>query len=116
MIEKAARGEAVSGDVRDAVTDWLYVKDAVQSLLLACKLENPKSRIYNIGGGSYSVGEVADIVKKYLPAARINLEAKRTFPWPPSYRWDRAEEEMGFAPLFDIDKGVRDFIEEAQKP
>jgi len=116
MIEKAARGEAVSGDVRDAVTDWLYVKDAVQSLLLAREIKEPKNRVCNIGGGSYSVGEVSAIVKKYLPAATINLEAKRTFPWPPSYRWDRAKEEMGFTPIFDIDKGVRDFIEEAQKP
>ncbi len=116
MIEKAARGEAVSGDVRDAVTDWLYVKDAVNSLLLAREIENPKTRIYNIGGGSHSVGEVSGIVKKCLPAARINLEAERTFPWPPSYCWDRAEEEMGFIPIFDIEKGVKDFIEEAQNP
>jgi len=116
MIEKAARGEDVSGDVRDAATDWLYIKDAVQSFLLARQAENPKSRIYNIGGGSYSVGQVADIVKKYLPTAGIHLEAKRIFPWPPSYRWDRGEEELGYTPVFDIERGVRDFIEEARKP
>jgi len=115
MIEKAARGESVAGDARDAITDWLYIKDAVQSLLLAREIKNPKHRIYNVGGGSYSVGQVADLVRKYLPAAKIHLEAKRTFPWPPSYQWNRAEEELGYTPLFDIDKGVRDFIAEARE-
>jgi nucleoside-diphosphate-sugar epimerase len=115
MIEKAARGEPVSGDVREAVTDWLYVKDAVKSLLLAREIKNPKHRVYNVGGGSYSVGQVADLVRKYLPAAKIHLAAKRTFPWPPSYQWKRAEEELGYTPLFDIDKGVQDFISEAEK-
>jgi nucleoside-diphosphate-sugar epimerase len=115
MIEKAARGEEVAGDVRDAVTDWLYIKDAVNSLILAREVPNPKKRTYNIGGGSFSVGQVAQIVKKFIPNARIHLEAKRQFPWPPSYTWEAAREELGYQPRFPIEKGVQDLIEEARK-
>jgi nucleoside-diphosphate-sugar epimerase len=115
MIEKAARGEEVTGDVRDAVTDWLYIKDAVNSLILAREAPNPKRRIYNIGGGSFSVGQVAQIVKKFIPGARIHLEAKRQFPWPPSYKWEPAREELGYEPRFPIEEGVRDLIEQARK-
>ena len=113
MIEKSARGEAVAGKFRNAVTDWLYIKDAVNSLLLIRDKTGP-SRVYNIGGSSHSVGEVAEIVKKIIPGAKISLEAQQLFPWPPSYRWTRAEAELGYRPLFDIEAGVRDFIAEVR--
>jgi nucleoside-diphosphate-sugar epimerase len=115
MIENAARGEEVTGDVRDAVTDWLYIKDAMNSLILAREVPNPKRRVYNIGGGSFSVGKVAEIVKGFIPDARIHLEAKRQFPWPPSYTWDAARDELGYQPQFSIEKGVQDMIEEARR-
>ena len=115
MIEKAARGKEVTGDVRDAVTDWLYIKDAVTSLILARQVPNPKRRIYNIGGGSFSVGQVAQIVKGFIPDARIHLEAKRQFPWPPSYKWEAARDELGYQPRFPIEKGVQDLIAEARR-
>jgi len=114
LIEKTAIGQAVEVDAAEAVTDWLYIKDAVNSLLLARKVENPKYRIYNIGGSSHSVREVVDIVEKFIPEAKIETKAKRLFPWPPSYSWLKAKEELGYQPLFDIEKGVRDFIEEAR--
>lgn len=115
LIEKSAIGQAVEVDAADAVTDWLYIKDAVSSLLLARDVENPKNRIYNIGGGSHSVREVVDVVKRFIHDAKIELKAKRLFPWPPSYSWLKAREELGYQPLFDIQNGVKDFIEEARK-
>jgi len=115
LIEKSALGYPVKVDVADAVTDWLYIKDAVNSLLLARKVDNLKQRIYNIGGGTSSVGEVVDIVKRFVPHANIELEAKRLFPWPPSYDCTRAQEELGYKPLFDIENGIKDFIEVARK-
>jgi nucleoside-diphosphate-sugar epimerase len=114
MIEQSAMGEPVRVDVADAVTDWLYIKDAINSLLLARSAKNPQQRIYNIGAGTYSVRQVADVVRQLIPAAQIQLEAKRTFPWPPSYTWVKAEEELGYKPLFTIEGGVRDFIEECK--
>lgn len=114
LIEKSALGQAVKVDVADAVTDWLYIKDAINSLLLARQAENPKERIYNIGGGTHAVREVAEIVKRFIPNATIQLEARKVFPWPPSYDWSKAQEELGYEPLFDIEEGVKDFIEEAR--
>jgi len=115
MIEKSALGEAVRGEVADAVTDWLYIKDAVSSLILAGKAEQLKERIYNIGTSSHSVREVADIVRRQIPNSDIRLEAKRTFPWPPVYDCSAARRELGFAPAFTIEEGVRDFIKETKK-
>jgi UDP-glucose 4-epimerase len=115
MIEKAGLGQPVVVDTADAVTDWLYVKDAVRALLLAMRVSEPRQRIYNIGEGSYSTRQVAAVVKRLLPDAQIELVAKRTFPWPPSYDISKAEEELKYKPLFDIEKGVADFIEDCRK-
>ena len=115
MIEKAARGEAVRGDILEAETDWLYIKDAVHSLILARKIESPKHRIYNIGGGSYSVAQVIQAIKNIIPQTDIQMEAKRRFPWPPAYNWERAQQELGYQPLYDLEKGIKDFIQEARK-
>ncbi len=115
LIEKSAIGQRVEVDAVNAVTDWLYVKDAVNSLLLAREANNPKNRIYNIGGGSHSVGEVVDIVRRFIPNAGIDTKSKRVFPWPPSYSWVKAREELAYQPSFDIERGIQDFIEEARK-
>jgi nucleoside-diphosphate-sugar epimerase len=115
MIEKSALGEAVRGEVADAVTDWLYIKDAVDGLILAGEAEQPRERLYNIGGSSHSVKEVADIVRRLIPNSDIRLEAKRTFPWPPAYDCAAARRELGFTPAFTIEEGVRDFLRETTK-
>lgn len=115
LIERAAEEKPVKADAADAVTDWLYIKDAINAFILARKVESPRHRIYNIGGGSHSLRQVAAVVKKLIPTAQIELEAKRTFPWPPSYKWERAKEELGYRPLFDIEEGVKDFIQEVTR-
>jgi UDP-glucose 4-epimerase len=115
MIEKSALGETVRGEVADAVTDWLYIKDAVNSLILARDVDQPKERIYNIGASSHSVREVADMVGRLLPGSDIRLEAKKTFPWPPAYDCAAARRELGYTPAFTIEEGVEDFIRETKK-
>ncbi|HWI14285.1 MAG TPA: NAD(P)-dependent oxidoreductase [Burkholderiales bacterium] len=110
LIEHSALGQAVDVDAADAVTDWLYIKDAVRSLLLARDVDAVKARIYNIGAGSYSVREVAEVVQRLVPDARITLRSERTFPWPPAYDCRKAREELGYVPTFGIEDGIRDFI------
>lgn len=39
LIEKSALGQPVKIDAADAVTDWLYIKDAIESLVLLRKAE-----------------------------------------------------------------------------
>jgi len=115
LIEHSALGRSTKVDVADAVTDWLYIKDAVNSLLLARQADDPRQKVYNIGGGTYSVREVVDVVKKFIPDADIQLESKRLFPWPASYDCTKAQEELGYKPSFNIEEGVKDFIEECRK-
>lgn len=114
MIEKSALGQPTKGDVGDAVTDWLYIKDAVSSLILAREIDDPKGRIYNIGGTSHRVKEIAEIVRRFIPNADIQLESKKVFPWPPAYDYSKAGEELGYSPAFSIEEGIQDFIRETR--
>jgi nucleoside-diphosphate-sugar epimerase len=115
LIEKSALGQMVEVAVADAVTDWLYIKDAVRSLVLAREAAGLKERIYNIGAGTYSVREIVERVKKQLPNSRFRLRSEKTFPWPPSYDWSKASDELGYAPLYGIEDGITNFIEEVKK-
>jgi UDP-glucose 4-epimerase len=115
LIEKSALGQPVEVDAADAVTDWLYIKDAVRSLMLVRDVDSPKERIYNIGGGTYSVREVVETVKQVIPDASFRLKSEKIFPWPSSYDWSKARDELGYAPLFNIEEGIKDFIEEVKK-
>lgn len=115
LIEKSALGQPVEVDAADAVTDWLYIKDAVRSLMLVRDIDSPKERIYNIGAGTHSVREVVETVKQLIPDASFRLKSAKTFPWPPSYDWSKARDELGYTPLFNIEEGIKDFIEEVKK-
>jgi nucleoside-diphosphate-sugar epimerase len=115
LIEKTAMGEPFEADIADAQTDWLYIKDAVNSLILAKDAKNLSHITYNIGGSSHKTREVAEIVKKLIPNAKINLTSKKTFPWPPSYDCSRARKELGYKPTFSIEQGIEDFIEETRR-
>ena len=115
MVENAVAGLPTRLQVAEAVSDWVYIKDAVQSLLLVRAAKQLKERIYNIGGQTCSVRKLVEVVKQLIPEARIELEAKHIFPWPPSYDCSKAREELGYVPEFDVAKGIKDFIDQLRK-
>jgi nucleoside-diphosphate-sugar epimerase len=69
-------------------------------------------------GKSYTLGEIADTIKKLIPAAVIDI-GPGTVP-----EWDcatglisikRAREELGYQPKYDILDGFKLCIEHARK-
>lgn len=112
MVENAVAGIPTSLQVADAVSDWIYIKDAVRSLLLLRESQNPDRRIYNIGGQTCSVRDLVQVLKRIVPGARIELEARRTFPWPPSYDCTNALNDLGYKPGYTIEQGFEDFVRE----
>jgi nucleoside-diphosphate-sugar epimerase len=78
LIEKSALGQPVEVDAADAVTDWLYIKDAVRSPILVREVDSPKERIYNIGAGTSCVREVAERVKQVTPD-KLSAQGREDF-------------------------------------
>jgi UDP-glucose 4-epimerase len=117
IIEAPAAGLpfhiAQGGDEKD---DFIYNKDSALGIYRATIAENPKSRVYNIGSGVGStLRDFETAIRKRLPNADIKIGPGLNFlgmPYPPHGIYDisRAREELGFAPEYDLDAGVADYL------
>ncbi|MDX2155743.1 MAG: NAD(P)-dependent oxidoreductase [Hyphomicrobiaceae bacterium] len=91
IITEPARGNAIRFPFKDAMRCPIHVDDIAEVFARVLLAEKPKHRIYNSGGISVSLGEIADIVRGYLPDAKISFD-KDTGGREPSgnYRIDNA--------------------------
>jgi nucleoside-diphosphate-sugar epimerase len=73
-ITEPARGNAITLPFKDAMVCAIHVDDMVEVFARVLMAERPTRRIYNSGGASISLGEIADIVRSFLPDARIYFQ------------------------------------------
>lgn len=76
-ITEPALGRAVTLPYRDATSCVIHVDDVAEVFARVLMADRPAHRVYNTGGTTVSLGEIADIVRSYLPDARINFENER---------------------------------------
>jgi nucleoside-diphosphate-sugar epimerase len=74
IITEPARGNAIKFPFKDAMRCPIHVDDIAEVFARVLMAEKPKHRIYNSGGISVSLGEIADIVRSYLPDAKISFD------------------------------------------
>jgi threonine 3-dehydrogenase len=118
MIHAAAKGEPYACFVReDARITFMAMPDAIKALLdlMAADAEKLTGRVYNIGAFSPSAGEFATLVQKHFPDAKITFEPdlKRQAivdSWPEDVYDFRAREDWGFAPEFDLDRSMTEYL------
>jgi nucleoside-diphosphate-sugar epimerase len=98
IITRPARGEAVSFPFADAMRCPIHVDDIAEVFVRVLMTDKPRHAIYNSGGVAISLGEIADIVRGYLPDAKIGFE-KQTGGRAASGNWmidnSRLMEEFG---------------------
>lgn len=118
IIENAMLGKPTQlSQGADQKNDFIYVKDAATGILSACIAENPKHRIFNIGSGEGStLLDFANAVKKIYPKADIEIGEgldylKIGYGVYSVYDISRAKKELKFSPQYDIEKGVKDYVE-----
>ncbi len=111
LIESVAAGKpfrlAEGGDKKD---DFIYMKDCALGIYLACTVEHPKSRVYNIGTGvGVTLQDFARVLRRHFPKADIEIGPGFT----PSNVYDltRAREELGYSPQFDLERGIADYLQ-----
>lgn len=76
IITEPARGNAITLPFEDAMRCPVHVDDIAEVFARVLMAEKPQHRIYSSGGETISLGEIADIVRGYLPDARIAFEKK----------------------------------------
>ena len=74
IITEPSRGNAISFPFKDAMRCPIHVDDIAEVFARVLLSEKPAHRIYNSGGASVSLGEIADIVRAYLPDAKISFD------------------------------------------
>ena len=73
-ITHPARGKAVKFPYRDAMRCPIHVDDIAEVFTRVLIADKPKHAVYNSGGIAISLGEIADMVREFLPDARISFE------------------------------------------
>jgi nucleoside-diphosphate-sugar epimerase len=73
-ITQPARGKPASFPHRDAMRIPVHVDDIAQVFARVLMADKPKYPIYNSGGHTISMGELADMVREFIPDAQITFE------------------------------------------
>jgi UDP-glucose 4-epimerase len=118
IVESPANGLpfriAQGGDEKD---DFIYNKDSALGIYLATTAKSLDSRIFNIGSGvGLSLKDFAAELRKDLPNAVIEIGPGLNYlgsPYPMAGVYDisRARKELGYAPEFDLARGIADYLE-----
>lgn len=75
-ITLPAAGKPVDFPFRDAMRLPIHVEDISEVFARVTLAEAPRHAVYNSGGETISLGDLADLVRRYLPEARINFNAE----------------------------------------
>jgi UDP-glucose 4-epimerase len=122
LIEKAMAGEQwVLAAGRDQLNDAVYVGDVARSIHLALMAKPAVEWAFNIGFGKASTpGDFLNAIGKVYPNHRVEIgpgpsqlgRKKQSFC---VFDIAAAQRCLGYAPVYDVEKGVRDYIEAIKK-
>lgn len=111
-LRAALAGEPIS--IPPTRLEWVYSKDAAQGAFLACHVEKPKDRVFNIGMGVASGGpEIAAAIEGAAPGAKVTVEDN-----PPkgavivdmkAMDPARAREQLGYRAAFQMPEAMADY-------
>jgi len=95
--------------------DFTYIKDAVHGIILAY-YKKGRSKVYNISTGkAYSLKDIADIINNYVGDKILEIGDGELVGWPPRAPFldiSKAKEELGYEPIYGLEKGIKEFYEE----
>jgi len=69
-----ARGEAISFPYKDAMRAPVHVDDIAEVFARVLLTDKPRHAVYSTGGTAISLGDLATLVREFLPDAQITFE------------------------------------------
>lgn len=101
----------------DTVLPMMYMPDCIKAAIMLMEADPSKikHRVYNVSAMSFSAGELAAEIRKYIP--EFECEYKPDFrqeivsTWPMSIDDSIARREWGWKPDYDLSSMVKDMIE-----
>ena len=74
IVTRPARGEPISFPFADAMRIPIHVDDIAEVFARVLMADKPAHAIYNSGGQTISLSDIADMVRGFLPDAKISFE------------------------------------------
>ena len=118
MIHAAAQGRAYTCFAReDTRIPFMAMPDAITALLAL--LEAPAaaltSAVYNVCAFNPSAGELAGLVRRAFPGAKIDFAPDRRRQavldsWPEDVDDTRARRDWAFRPGYDLDRAFSEYL------
>lgn len=110
------KGQPFTLDARSYfANEYVYAKDVALALDLACKVKEPKQRIYNAGSGVVTTAsDLAQIARELAPKLEVKVvgdgggEGHKEFPLDLS----RSQSELGYSPQFPLKEALKDYMED----
>jgi len=106
----------------DTRLPMMYMPDCLKATISLLKADFNKLRHhcdFNVSAMSFSVKELADSIKKYIPEFEVSYEPdfrqKIDDSWPNSIDDSYAREEWGWKPDYDLDAMTRDMLSALQR-
>ncbi len=118
MIHAAAAGRPYDCFVRpDTRMPFMTMPDAIEAMLALARADAKRltRRVYNVRAFNPSAQELADLVRKSFPGARISFEPdpRRQVivdSWPADIDDRAARRDWGFAPRHDLRRAVEEYL------
>jgi nucleoside-diphosphate-sugar epimerase len=102
----------------DTVLPMMYMPDCLKATMDLMEADVGKLKHhsdFNVGSMSFSAGELAAAIKKYIPEFECSYEPDFrqaiADSWPQSINDGAAREEWGWEPSYDLDSMTRDMLE-----
>jgi UDP-glucose 4-epimerase len=116
LVVNAIKGEPFTIDSKVYfINEYVYAKDVALALDLACKVQDPKQRIYNAGSGVMTTAtDIAQAVRELAPKVEVTVvgsgteDSRKEFPLDLS----RSKAELGYSPQFPLKEALRDYMDE----
>lgn len=92
---------------------FVHVTDVVRAAILAAGATNPNGYVFNITGGSQvSMHDAAEIVRRLLPDAKIEIgDGYWHLDRQGSWSIEAAARELGYRPQMPLDRGLALYLE-----
>ena len=93
---------------------YIHVGDVTTSILASLHAPSYRNRVYNVTGGScLTLDEVADVVKRVLPEARVEMKPgpDPVDAYQEEFDISAIERDLGWAPTIGLEEGIRSYAD-----
>jgi nucleoside-diphosphate-sugar epimerase len=116
---KAASGEEITVQGGKQRRPLLHIEDAADAFIAALKAPKTKvaGQVFNVGftRENYTILEIADLIKKNKPDAKIKIDEKVTDKRDYWVDFSKIESVLRIKPKRNIDESVKEIMREVRK-